>query len=333
MNRRDARDLWYMIGAAAAVYGGIRYLLPLAAPFLFSYFLARLFWPVGRFFKKNMRLSGKWSINLSIGLLTVVIAGGVFLLVSILFGQIQDLLIRYPVYEKMFWRQLDEMCRRCDGLLGFADGTAVQYVSTGLTEAVTHISGQAVAGVGKMMSLGWVLFLVVWGAVLILKDMEDLKIIYEESFLYRHIGKIVKELGGIGTAYLRAQLIILCISTGVCTVGFWIIGNQYALLAGLVVSIFDAFPVVGSGLILIPWAVIELLKGSWFHASVLVTLYTICQVVREWTEAKIIGGRIGIKPIFTVMAMYAGVQLFGLWGFILGPAAFMLIKIIVQSQY
>ena len=45
--------------------------------------------------------------------------------------------------------------------------------------------------------------------------------------------------------------------------------------------------------------------------------YLVCQIIREVIEPKLIGNRIGIKPLYTLMAMYIGLKLFGIAGFIL----------------
>jgi predicted PurR-regulated permease PerM len=62
-------------------------------------------------------------------------------------------------------------------------------------------------------------------------------------------------------------------------------------------------------------------------------LYVVCLILRQYLESKILDDRTGLKPIFTLMAMYAGVRLFGVFGFILGPVALLMIRTILQSLW
>ena len=57
---------------------------------------------------------------------------------------------------------------------------------------------------------------------------------------------------------------------------FLFVKKEYALLLGIGVAIFDAFPVLGSGLVLVPWAIIGLLKGNYVQAVILAVMYVLC---------------------------------------------------------
>lgn len=341
MKERDVKDLWFLIGTTAAVYCGIRFLLPLFVPFLFSYFLARLFYPVVYKAKKRFHISGTFSISILIGALLGLLGGGIFWLIKAILSQLQSFILKLPVYEQWLMTQLDKFCGFCDKAFQMEQGTSLLYVNHSMgkfmgnikEEAMSLLSLEALLELGKILGMGWVLFVVLWGAVLIVKDMDELKIIYEESFLYRHGKKIFQGLSEIGMAYGKSQLMIMAIVFIICSLSFLLTGSSYPLLLGFVVSIFDAFPILGSGMVLIPWTIAELLKGEWLHGAILFTAFVLCQIIHEFIEEKIIGGQIGIKPIFTIMSMYAGVKLFGVFGFILGPIALMIIKISLQSQY
>jgi predicted PurR-regulated permease PerM len=104
------------------------------------------------------------------------------------------------------------------------------------------------------------------------------------------------------------------------------------LLLGIGVAIFDAFPVLGSGLVLVPWAIIGLLKGNYVQAVILAVMYVLCLLVREGLEPKLLGNRIGIPPLYTLMAVYVGVELFGLWGVILGPFGLVIIRAVLDME-
>ena len=56
-----------------------------------------------------------------------------------------------------------------------------------------------------------------------------------------------------------------------------------------------------------------------------IAVYIVCIFIREWLEPKLIGKKIGVSPIAILLSIYAGVQLFGIWGIIQGPLGFIMI--------
>ena len=98
------------------------------------------------------------------------------------------------------------------------------------------------------------------------------------------------------------------------------------MLFGVAIGLFDAFPVLGSGLILVPWAVSSFIRGKAFAGAVLLTLFGICQFMREYLEPKLLGGKMGMRPVQSLMAVYVGYELFGVSGLFLGPFGLVLIK-------
>lgn len=346
MERTDYRQIFILIGTTLAVYLGFRYLLPLVVPFLFSYLIAILVQPAVTFAKK------KWNISRGVsGVVCVVALGsilgvGVFGLGKILFGQLKNVVMNLPRYEGIFLGEVEQICNRCDGILGVQAGNTFQFINARLDEGLVYFeqemlplfsaeifSFETIGSLSKVFDVFWLLFIVIMGAFFMIKDMEDLKIIVEESSFFSIGKKMFGNMGEVGSAYVKAQLVIVGASALVCSGGLALIGIENSLLWGIGISIFDAFPVLGSGIILIPWALWFLLKGSWNQAAILFTVFVGCQLVREIAEAKILGDKIGIKPVFTLISMYIGTELFGVAGFILGPIGFLFIKNCVQSQY
>lgn len=121
-------------------------------------------------------------------------------------------------------------------------------------------------------------------------------------------------------------MLLIVLISGTCSLGLFLTDNPYALLFGVVIGIFDAFPVLGSGLILVPWAAFHFFAGNAFAGAVLLTTYGICQFVREYLEPKLLGGKMGLRPVHSLMAVYLGYELFGFSGLLLGPFGLVLIK-------
>ena len=72
-------------------------------------------------------------------------------------------------------------------------------------------------------------------------------------------------------------------------------GNPCPVLVGMGIGIMDAFPVLGTGTVLVPWAVIEIAMGSWKTALILTGLYLICTFMRQFLEVHLMSGQMGFR--------------------------------------
>lgn len=150
--------------------------------------------------------------------------------------------------------------------------------------------------------------------------------------LTKNIKKITKLLGG----YLKAEVILIGINfvlvlIGLC--GFHIFGLnvEYPLLMALFIAFSDALPILGSGTVMLPWAVICGMHGDINLAMALVVLYIIITVVRQFLEPKVVSNQIGIHPIFTLIAMYTGYKAIGIFGMLIGPIVIIILKSIFET--
>ena len=103
----------------------------------------------------------------------------------------------------------------------------------------------------------------------------------------------------------------------------FLVGNPCPVLVGMGIGIMDAFPVLGTGTVLVPWAVIEIAMGSWKTALILTGLYLICTFMRQFLEVHLMSGQMGLSPFET---LYVGLKLFGIAGLFLGPLGLLLIE-------
>lgn len=330
-----------LAGITAGVYLGFRYLLPLIFPFAIAYFLAWLIRPVTEMLYKRLRMPRIVGGTLSLLLLIGVFGTAFYLLVKILIREAIAFLRNIPLYLNIIADKLDKISGRCDRFMGYEDGTMRAFIDDNLTSGYNKIKSNfmpkltehTILTTIKIAAFVGIALIVLVAAVLIVKDLPDFHKRNDKNHLYQEIHKVTSKLSEAGAAYLRSQLIIMLIIAGICVLAFFLIKNDYAFLLGIGVGIMDALPVLGSGIVLLPWAVIMLVNGNIYASAVLVTAYVLCQVVREVLEPKLIGNRIGVKPLFTLISMYAGVKLFGVAGFILGPIGLVIITTIYNVLY
>lgn len=318
---------------SVGVYLSFRYLLGLILPFLIAYFLAWIIRPVTETLYRRFRLPRILGGSISLFLLFAVFGTGIYLLINILIKQAFAFIRNLPIYLNMIANRLDHICMGCDELFGLEDGTLRGMVDDNLVQTVNRVKNNLMPQltehtisitVGLIAFFG-VLLIIFVSAVLIVKELPSFQEKYCNHNLYKDFHRITGKLSEAGIAYLRSQAIIMIIVALICILGLTLLHNSYAVLLGIGIAILDALPLIGSGMVFIPWAIIMLMNGNIYAAAILITIYLLCQILREVLEPKLIGNRIGIKPLYTLISIYIGVKLFSLIGFILGPIGLVMI--------
>ena len=83
---------------------------------------------------------------------------------------------------------------------------------------------------------------------------------------------------------------------------------------------------------MIPWAIISATNGNLSLGIALIILYIIVLVTRQLTEPKVVSNKIGIHPIFTLIAMYTGFKITGVLGLFIGPIILIILKNIFSTM-
>ena len=130
----------------------------------------------------------------------------------------------------------------------------------------------------------------------------------------------------------KAYSLILLITMTELTVGFYILKwigifqSDYIILLAFVIAIIDIIPVLGTGTVLIPWAVYCFVTGSFSLGLGLILIYAIILVIRQVIEPRLVAGQVGLPPIVTIISMYIGTKTIGVLGFFILPFVVILIK-------
>lgn len=163
------------------------------------------------------------------------------------------------------------------------------------------------------------------------RDIESIRKISKKNIFYKEIVYIKGLISRVLKAYVRSQAIILSVVAVICAIGLAFIGNKYNVVLGIIIGIFDALPLIGAGTILIPWSIIYIFMGEYIKATILFVIFIVCYLMREFLEPRLMGQRIGMTPIATLISIYIGYQLFGFVGMIAGPLVYVMIREILQK--
>ena len=134
--------------------------------------------------------------------------------------------------------------------------------------------------------------------------------------------------------YFRAQFKIECWIYLLLVIGLIILGVDYAFLVAFGIAILDFLPVFGTGTVMVPWAIIELLSENYRMMFGLVAIWLFGQLVRQVIQPKIVGDSMGMNAIPTLFLLYIGYRMAGVLGMILAvPIGIILVNLYEEGAF
>lgn len=318
------------------------YLFKYIAPFVIGWIISLIYNPIVDFLEKKFNIK-RWlgtliTIVLIIGFLSSVVAFGF----SKLFIEAELFINRLPLYIDNLKIMISEIANKFEEIvnnLPFGNIFDFNKLPIDFSNIITPIIKTGGSGsfnaVKAIPGFLMVVIMALISSYFFSKDKYEIK-----KFFKKHIPLsennhwiIVKQnlLNSLG-GYFKTQLILMCYTFIICTIGFLIIKSQYGLLLSVVTSIIDALPFFGSGFILWPAIAISLLSGEYYLAVGYTIIYIIINIMRQIMQPKILGTQIGIHPLIALISMYIGLKIVGILGMIIGPIIAVIIKAFFEAS-
>lgn len=139
-----------------------------------------------------------------------------------------------------------------------------------------------------------------------------------------------KAVGG----YFKAQLKIEFWVYILLVIGLLMLQVRYALLVALGIAFMDLLPVFGTGTIMIPWAIVEILGRNYTMAVGLLIVWCVGQLVRQMIQPKIVGDSMGLNAIPTLFLLFIGYKVAGVLGMILAvPIGIIIVNLYEEGAF
>ncbi len=330
---RFAFLLFYILLGCVAAYFFFTRLLGWFLPFLLAAVFAWMADPLVGFLEKRAKFPRKLASVVSILVVIFVIVLVLWLIlrrlgleISSLMNYIPQLMDRLPdafntIEEKMHLLNRYISDFGLDMELENIVAKGLENLSGILTSLTSAAGSFAYQTVKRLPSLLVAVFACLVSTYFISSDKE--KILgfltkqVPESWKLR-VAEMKGYLSGAFFQYVKAQLILMTITFFELLIAFFIIQVQSPFILALIICIVDMLPILGTGTILIPWALFALLLSDYKLALGLVITYAICLVMRQLLEPKIVSGQIGIHPLLTLIALYIGLKTMGIFGMLAG---------------
>ena len=316
-------------------------------PFLIAFVISLIIEPAVRYLMRKMNLTRKMSaiiiFIIFLSILIGMIAWGIVSLIS----ESTNLLQALNIYIDKAYTQVQEIIGKLEinkisfsnNVLNIMDNASREIllkISTWLTSFLTNlinvITSIPTISIYTIITI-LALYFICTDKIYILDFMEQH---FSKKWVLKvltHIKEISRSLGG----YLKAEAILILVSFFISVIGLYLfkfigMNIQYPLLIALGIGFVDALPILGSGSVMVPWAVISSLNGDIRLGIAIIILWIIMSLIRQLLEPRIVSGKIGIHPIFTLIAMYTGFKIIGVMGMLLGPIVLIIFKSIIKLE-
>lgn len=329
MNIQKKRDFltnfayWAII--IAAVYLALEYLVPISVPFILGILVAWLVvWISNKIHcsHKLLRIVLTLLIYGIIGLLvTLLVSKGVSLISGVIKWLPEVSEHKILPFATLVYNWCAESIELLDPTLRSTLNTLLESLLSMLKTLISYISSAAVNLVSSLATgvpnLILSLLAMIFSTVFVVGDYERITAFAREHVpgsVHRILRKIRIYLTDTLFVVIRSYALIMLLTFTELSILFSIFGIQNAFLKAALIAVFDVMPILGTGGIMIPWAVTSLVLGYTGLGLKLLLIYAIVTVVRNYVEPRIVGAQLGLHPIITLVSMFIGLRLFGFWG-------------------
>lgn len=313
LSDKQKYTLILLIGALA-VYFFMRFFFNISLPFLLAFLVVWKVYPFLNKLSKKIKLKETWILSAVIFLFVFLLLGILYVPLSRSFEDVEFLEEEESILES-------ELLNTCVEKYNEFKETCSEYVGD---DMVIKIQSGAIDSAKSCVSFFMYVIIFFVSLILFCKDFENIK----EAVEGKKDNMLIKVVRGVVfyvKAFLKSQVIIFIVLSLLAGVTLTVLQVPNGWLFGLLAGVLDAFPFVGTGVVLVPLSIWLFLKGQILQALFCLVLYGVCALIRELLEPKLIGEKVGIYPIVLFASVFIGLQLFGALGIIKGPLSVVII--------
>ena len=327
--QQRAAKLFCFAVFAVGAYLGIKYILPVLAPILAAFAVSAAVSGVAKRISRALGLPRGLCAVVLVSVALALIGFFVFYLCRQLVSELKRIIPMFaaggfsvlsPIYERL--KALPIISPLINDTEQYASDEVRPIISRALSVIYEHLSSflaKAIKATPDAFMAG-----VVSVVSCYYMSMDFDRICgFLISLLPKSIRERLPEIKGsaalVMLKYLKAYGFLFVMTFFEILIGLFILCPSFAWLGALIVAAVDIMPVLGAGLILIPWGICKLILGDIFVGVGLLVLYVVVTVIRQIAEPRLIGESLGAPPLATVTVMYVGYRFFGVFGMLASP--------------
>lgn len=308
-------------------------------PFILAMLLSYILEPLIK--RLEPRLNRKISSLLFLLLLNVVIIGLVAIGIALLSSEIVELQHKVSFFSAYFQDKYNFLHKGANRVLQHLPAPAAVIVRNNMEKFLQQLpvllskSVYLIKVVPITFKTLLVWFISCFISYLILRDREKINLFFKNtvSNSWQDDLKIINtQIFKAVMGFIKSQLILVMTLFLVSLIGLIVVGSDYFVIISVLAGIFSIIPVIGTGVAYIPFILIKFSVGDTNLAVKLIVVYVITIVIREIVVVKVVSDSVGLDLLSTIISMYVGIEMFGGFGFILGPLLLIVIKVILKSS-
>ncbi|HVF29712.1 MAG TPA: AI-2E family transporter [Pyrinomonadaceae bacterium] len=260
------------------------------------------------------------AITISFILVFAVIALTAYLLAPVVAQQARTFVENIPSYTTSVQSSINDLNRRLDRMRidDSVQKDINDRINVLLAGAGTFVT--ALLGMSAIFLLTYVpwLILVPILAFFFLKDAHLFKVgllrVVPVGEWRTRVESVLADVNDTLKAYTRAQLISCVIIGTTCTVGFYLVGNDYALILGIMAGVLELIPLLGPLTIAILAVTVGWFESGWIALWTAVFLIVLRIAQDYFIYPRIIREGIHLHPLAVILSVLAGEQVAGIPG-------------------
>jgi len=331
-----------IIVATLVIPYGLYRIFPHFVPFILAYFTALSLEPLSLWFAKNFKMKKNPAVTTTYLLFLGIISVLLYFIISKVYVQLLDLVnyIQSNAQNIRVWfLELTNQIQTTIGLLPQETAAQINQLIIKTVNDLTNLN--LVAKVGSytynlstaIPNIFFLALIYLISVYLFSFQLDNINRRFYSFFKESSKRKVIYILGDLRRAtfgFLKAQLILSTITFIISFVGLALLKVEYAAVISLVIVLVDVLPILGTGSVLMPWIIVSLLQNNVFFAVSLGILFIVIVIVRRVIEPKVLGERIGLSALATLVSIWVGFKVLGILGIFLFPLAFIFYKALVK---
>ncbi len=342
----NIKKVFTFLGVFVAIWLGLKYLLPFLLPFLFGGLLAIAAEPAVQFGRKKLKLPGSLSAGVGVTFTLLLFAALITLLGAVAVKELGHLAAVIPSLQSTAKQGVGlledwavSLAAKAPDPIRPSITRSVQSLFSDTQTALTPSTIQVLSAIRNFLSalpdsaLSLGTFLL--SGYMISPRLPDLKRKLKHLVDNSLIGPYIFAFFGVKNTvghWLLAQGKLAAITFFIVCIGLSLLAIPYAPAWALIIALVDAMPILGSGIILIPWALISLLQDNSLQAIGILCTYGVAVITRTTLEPRLVGRQLGLDPLVTLIFLYIGYRLLGVAGMLLAPIIAATVKSVMENM-
>lgn len=310
-------------------------------PFVIALIIASIAEPLIKFFMKRCKMKRKLASVISLLIIVGIIAIILTMLISSIVSESVKLVENLNVYATEAYntgmgilkdiqegrieipQEVIQMIEK--SYSGFLDAakTVIGNFFTGVVNTISAIPNGVTFSVITILAVIFICF-----------DRQYIIDICNKHIPAKWIEKVkmlLKETFSVGVEYIKAEaklssICFILVLIGLLAMDLFGLNVEFPIIMAIFIGFVDLLPIFGAGTVMIPWAIYLVIIGNIPLAIGVAILWGIWAVIKNLIEPKMISNQMGLHPIFTLIAMYTGLRIFGILGLMIGPIVLIVLK-------